>query len=127
MTSAGQPSGLVNTVAPGSAIITATLGAKSGSTILTVTSATLVSIDLTPAIPVIASGTNQQFVATGTFSDDTIEDLTASATWTSSKTAVASVEQHRVGRRRNSRDYYYLSRIWRHLGQHRSYRDLGNA
>ncbi len=40
----------------------------SGSTVLTVTAATLQSIAVTPANPSIAKGATQQFTATGTYS-----------------------------------------------------------
>ncbi len=51
----------------------------------------LVSIAVTPANPSIAAGTQQQFTATGTYSDGTHRDLTSSATWTSSTTSVATI------------------------------------
>ena len=50
--------------------------------------ATLVSISITPPNPSIAPGTTVQFTARGTFSDGTSQTLTASATWTSSNTAI---------------------------------------
>ena len=50
------------------ATISATLGAVTGSTVLTVTAAALQSIAVTPANPTIAKGSTQQFTATGTFS-----------------------------------------------------------
>ena len=57
----------------------------------TTTTKTLVSIAVTPANPNIAAGTNQQFSATGTYSDSTTQDLTNSVTWTSSDTGVATI------------------------------------
>ena len=51
----------------------------------------LVSIAVTPANPSTARGATQQFSATGTFSDNTTQDLTASATWSSSASSVATV------------------------------------
>ncbi len=75
----------------GKATITATSGDASGSTTLTVTPATLVSISVTPTNPSIAKGTTQQFIATGTFSDNSTQDLTASATWSSSSTGVSII------------------------------------
>lgn len=83
--------GMATPVAAGSATITATLGSASGSTTLTATSATIVSIDITPTNPVIPLGTEQQFAAMGNFSDGTIKDITAEVVWTSSDTGVASV------------------------------------
>jgi N-acetylneuraminic acid mutarotase len=79
---------VVNT---GTTTITATLGSVTGSTTLTVTAATLKSIDLTPVSPVIARGTTQAFTATGTFSDGTTQNITASVTWTSGNTSVATI------------------------------------
>src|SRR5512135_1804797 len=55
------------------------------------TSKTLVSLAVTPANPSIALGTTQQFQATGTFSDNTFQDLTTSATWSSSDNSVATI------------------------------------
>jgi hypothetical protein len=75
----------------GKAKIMAKWGSISGSTIVTVTSATLVSIAITPTNPSIVKGTNQQFVATGTFSDNTTQDLTTTVTWGSSDAAVAAI------------------------------------
>ena len=51
---------------------------------------TLVSIAVTPTNP-STLGNPQQFTATGTFSDNTTQDLTTSVTWSSSATSVATV------------------------------------
>src|SRR5277367_622652 len=83
--------GLATALAPGSVTVTATLGAVSGSTSLTVTPATLVSIGVTPANSSIANGLTNQFIATGVYTDNSTQNLTASVAWTSSNTAVASV------------------------------------
>jgi len=82
---------LASGAAQGTTQISATLGAVTGSTTLTVGPATLVSIAVTPANPSIAKGTTQQFAATGTYSDGSTRTLTSSATWVSSNTAVATV------------------------------------
>ena len=58
---------------------------------LTVTAATLQSIAVTPANPSIAPGANQQFVATGTYSDATTAVITGSVTWGSATTSVATI------------------------------------
>jgi hypothetical protein len=83
--------GLATAAATGSTTISATMGGVSGSTTLTVTPATLVSIAVTPVNPSIARGTIRQFMATGTYSDNSTQDLTAVAAWTSSQTTVATV------------------------------------
>ena len=51
----------------------------------------LQSIAVIPAGPSLAAGLTQQFVATGTFSNSTSVALSAGVTWTSSNTAVATV------------------------------------
>jgi trimeric autotransporter adhesin len=83
--------GLANSAGQGTATITATLGTISGSTGLTVTPATLVSIAITPISPAVTDGTTQQFTATGTYTDSSTQNLTASVTWASSDTTIASV------------------------------------
>jgi uncharacterized protein YjdB len=75
----------------GSASITATLNGVSGSTTVTVTAATLTSIEITPPDPSIANGTTQQLTATGTFSDGSTEDLTDKVSWTSGSETIAQV------------------------------------
>jgi uncharacterized protein YjdB len=81
--------GLATALTAGTTTITATYGGASGSTTLTVSSAALSSIAITPANPSLPGGANQQFTATGTFSDGTTRDITTQATWTSSITTVA--------------------------------------
>ena len=56
----------------------------------TLVPANLVSIILSPLNPSIPSGTAQNFTATGTFSDNSTQNL-ASASWTSSNTAIATI------------------------------------
>src|SRR6202041_1231443 len=83
--------GLATGAGVGTSTIKATLGAVSGSTVLTVTAATLQSIAVTPANPSITKGATQQFTATGTFSDGTTQNLTGTVTWTSGTTSVATI------------------------------------
>jgi 6-phosphogluconolactonase (cycloisomerase 2 family) len=77
-------------VAVGSTHITAAFSGQSATTTLTVTSATLVSVAVTPAVPSVAAGTQQSFKATGTFSDASTQDVTADMSWSSSSTQVAT-------------------------------------
>src|SRR5208283_4822316 len=83
--------GLATGIAAGSTTIQATSGSISGSTGLTVTAATLVSIAVTPANPSLAAGQQQQFTATGTYTDGSHQNLTTTATWTSSAPSIATV------------------------------------
>ena len=71
--------------------VTATDGGITGTATLSVTAATLVSIALTPATSSIAKGATEQFVAMGTYTDKTRQDLTDSVTWSSSNPTVASI------------------------------------
>jgi hypothetical protein len=91
ISNAAGSKGLATSVATGATTITASSGTVSGTTTLTVTPATLVSISVTPANPSIARGTSRQFTATGRYADNSTQDLTASATWSSSNAAVATV------------------------------------
>ena len=54
-------------------------------------SAALTSIAVSPLNPSITAGSTQQFKATGTYSDNSTQDITSQVTWSSSNTAVATV------------------------------------
>src|SRR4029077_12343603 len=84
--------GLAAATGVGSAFISASLnGVISPSATLTVTAATLVSIQVTPPSPSVANGLTQQFMATGLYTDNSTQDLTSIATWLSTNLGVASV------------------------------------
>ena len=55
------------------------------------TTATLVSLAVTPNNPTVAAGITQQFTATGTFTDGSTQNLTNSVSWGSSNAVVASI------------------------------------
>ena len=82
--------GLLTAKASGSVSVTATMNSVTGSFNLAIAPA-LVSIAVTPASPAIAAQTNQQFIATGKFTDNSTQNLTASVDWSSSNSAVASI------------------------------------
>ena len=52
---------------------------------------TLTSITVTPANPGILIGASQQFMASGTYSDGSTQNITSQATWTSSMVGVATI------------------------------------
>jgi hypothetical protein len=84
-------SGLVTGSAAASNVtITATSGSVSGSATLNVTSATLNSIVVTPAMQTVGLSATVQFTATGLFSDNSSQDITSQVVWTSSNSAVAT-------------------------------------
>jgi hypothetical protein len=83
--------GLATGVTSGPATIQAAYKSITGTTTLTVSSATLSSIAVTPANASIAQELTEQFTATGTYSDARTHDLTSSVTWTSLSTAIATM------------------------------------
>ncbi len=84
-------SGLLTGVAGGSTTIQASSSIVSGTTTLTVQAATLISLAVTPANSSVAKGSTKQYTATGTYSDNSTQNLTGSVVWTSSNTGVASI------------------------------------
>ncbi|TGM15454.1 hypothetical protein EHQ81_03395 [Leptospira selangorensis] len=75
----------------GTSTVSATLGAVTGSSDITVIAAALVSIQVTPTNPSVASGLTQSFMATGTYTDGTTQDLTNQVVWSSANTSVATI------------------------------------
>ena len=91
ISNAAATMGLATSVSAGSATISATSGSISGTASLTITPPTLVSISITPQNPSIALGASQQFTATGTYSDESTQNITTNVTWTSSSATVAVI------------------------------------
>ena len=68
------------------ALMTGCSGGSSDSSTPTIT-----LLAVTPANPTIIVGSTIQLTATGTFSDNTVQDLTAQASWSSSSQSVATI------------------------------------
>ncbi|EQA72229.1 Ig-like domain-containing protein [Leptospira noguchii] len=86
-------SGLISTIDSGSTNITATLSdTASGSFVLNVNPALLISIEITPNINSIPHGLTKQFKATGIFSDKSTQNLTQLVTWISSDPSKIEIE-----------------------------------
>jgi uncharacterized protein YjdB len=85
----GNP-GLAQATAPGPATITASFASTAGSATLTVTPL-LIGIGVTPADPTLAIGSNQQFAATGTYSDNSTQNLTNQVTWSAAPLSTAAI------------------------------------
>src|SRR5258707_7717321 len=83
--------GLASAVAVGTTVIKATSGTVVGMSTLTVKMADLTSIAVTTTTPSIAKGTSATFVATGTFADQTTQNLTSQVTWISSVPGTATI------------------------------------
>lgn len=87
-------SGVATGRAAGSVTITGSYGnLPAATTTLTVSNATIQSIAVTPAAPTVILGALQQFTATGTFSDGSMQDITSISQWSSSAPGVAVVNQ----------------------------------
>jgi trimeric autotransporter adhesin len=87
----GGGKGLATALAAGTATVSAAYGGVTGSAQVTVSSATLVQVQVTPTAPSVAAGSSVSFAATAIYSDNTSRSVTAQATWTSSDTTVAQV------------------------------------
>lgn len=74
----------------GSSRISAAYGGQTGQKTLTVGTAALTKLELSPANPRVAKGATRQLSATGTYSDGTTSSSPA-VTWTSEDTSVATV------------------------------------
>ncbi len=86
--------GLATGLASGTTVISANLGAIAGTTTLTVSAApaaTLSGLSVSPATLTLPKSGTQQFKATGTYTDGSSKDLSASVTWVSGTPSVASV------------------------------------
>ena len=84
--------GLATGVSAGTTTISAALAGVTNGTVFTVKAApTLTSIAVLPVNPSILVGASQPFTATGTYSDSSTQNLSSRVTWTSSKTAVATI------------------------------------
>lgn len=75
----------------GPVTISAELNTVVGSTPLTVSAADLVSIAVSPATVILPKGFNRTFIATGTFSDGSVADVSAAVTWVSSNSNIATI------------------------------------
>jgi 6-phosphogluconolactonase (cycloisomerase 2 family) len=82
-------SGLVTAESAGTSVISATSGKVSGSTTLTVNPPALVSIAITPSTAQLGSTT--QLTATGTYADQSTQDLTDTVTWTAVNSYIGTI------------------------------------
>jgi hypothetical protein len=80
-TSVVVTAGLITANSTGDPTVSASLLGITGSTSVTVTAAALQSIAITPLTATIASGATQQFTATGTYTNNTTQNITSSVTW----------------------------------------------
>ncbi len=81
--------GVVTAVATGSSTVTATLNGVTGSTVVTVPTAT--SITVTPTNPSLAPGGTQALTATANFFEGLTQNVTSQVVWNSGTPSVATV------------------------------------
>ncbi len=67
------------------------IAASTQSAPLSGTGISLVSIAVTPANPSVSETNTLQFTATGTYSDNSTQNITSSVNWTSSSTGIATI------------------------------------
>ncbi len=84
--------GEVTAVSPGTATITGSFGGQTSTLIITVTAATVSTIQISTPLASLALGTNGQLRALATYSDNTVVDVTSQASWSSSSPALVSVD-----------------------------------
>lgn len=85
-------SGRVFTLAPGKVSISVALGALSDTASLTVTAASLTAIEVAPTEQDIVVGAFGNYRATGIYSDNSTQDLTHIAYWTTANESVATID-----------------------------------
>jgi hypothetical protein len=90
-------SGLAATATAGQTSITATVGSFSDFGVLTVTPAAITSISVSPNVVFIGVGSNKQYSATGTFTDGSQRDVTRSVVWSTSSSALATIDSYGLG------------------------------
>jgi len=86
--------GFVTALKAGTATITVNYNGVIGTTVVTVSPATLSTIQITPFSPHLPVGFTTYLQATGIFSDNTTQDITYLMNWSSSDPSVASVDQY---------------------------------
>ncbi|SRR5208337_797422 len=86
-----SPTGTVTAKAAGSATVVASFASMSGSDALSVSPAVLVSLSVAPSNSSVVLGTGKQLISYGIFSDGSSQDVTQSATWSSSNSSTVSI------------------------------------
>ncbi|MCK5807852.1 Ig-like domain-containing protein [bacterium] len=84
--------GKARTLLKGNTVISASFeGLESNQAQLTVTSALVTSIQVTPASSLVPRGTQDRFLATAYYSDGTSENITEQATWQAADSAIVAI------------------------------------
>lgn len=83
--------GQITTLSSGTTNITANLSGTSASETITVTSAILTTIEVTPGETFISSGVDAQFRAIGTYDDGEEVDITSDVTWSTDDSSLGTI------------------------------------
>ena len=81
------------------------------------TAPTLISIAVTPTDPTIRTSATQQFTASGTYSNNSTQDITSEVTWASSNSAVATINSAGLATA-GTGTHHNLGDIGHRLGEH---------
>ena len=94
VSNSADTAGIATGVAQGSTTVSAAFAGVSATTplVITVTNATLTSIQVTPSAPNIPLGSSQLFAAQGTFTDSSVVNITVEVAWSSSDVSVATIK-----------------------------------
>lgn len=84
-------SSTVMALVEGTTTLSASLSGQQADLSVTVTDAELVSLSLSPVNTSIPLGRSQQYLAQGTYTDDTVQDLSSQVTWLSADENVALI------------------------------------
>lgn len=90
--------GVVQAKTVGTVDISASINGIIDSVTLTVTSATLTSISISPASFSLSKGTSQQLLASGLFSDGSVQNISAQVEWSVNNTSIAAFDTDVAGK-----------------------------
>lgn len=85
-------SGVVTAIDVGAAELTAAIGTVRGAIVVTVVASPLAALAIEPSAATLTPGETTTLVARGTFEDGTTRDVTTSVVWSSSASAIATVD-----------------------------------
>ena len=91
VTASGVSGGLVYGLEIGQTTVTATYNGMKDDALITVTEAILDQVVLDPKVATVAAGVNQIYTLRAIYSDGTSNNVTSSASWVSSASAVATM------------------------------------
>ncbi|MGN6525278.1 MAG: kelch repeat-containing protein [Burkholderiaceae bacterium] len=92
----GAATGVADALAVGRTTVSASIGGVAGARALDTVAATVQSIVLSPSALQTGVGITRRLVATGTFSDGSVADISASASWSAATPSIATVAQGAV-------------------------------